>query len=161
MDITVYTKEDIKAKIKRAIDYYETRIEAWQNVKRVHKKDGSDFKVLSKNFVNCIFTSDYGWDRKLKVSVHENGHCGFDYIDLGDVGDENKIVSPDKIEEKIDTLLKIYQGRLKQEKKEYQMDDVIDRFCDTAKNALNELKSKSGDRSTLYYACREYMSHLY
>lgn len=48
--------KDLKSIVKELenrIDEHEALLEAWQNVKRLHKKDGSDFSVLSKNFENA------------------------------------------------------------------------------------------------------------
>lgn len=45
--------QSIIKKLENRIDEHEALLEAWQNVKRLHKKDGSDFSVLSKNFENA------------------------------------------------------------------------------------------------------------
>lgn len=42
--------EEIKARLEENVKYYDARIKAWQQVERATKKDGSDFKVFSKNF---------------------------------------------------------------------------------------------------------------
>ena len=45
--------KNIVKELENRIDEHEALLEAWQNVKRLHKKDGSDFSVLSKNFENA------------------------------------------------------------------------------------------------------------
>ena len=45
--------KNIVKELENRIDEHEALLEAWQNVKRLHKKDGSDFSALSKNFENA------------------------------------------------------------------------------------------------------------
>ena len=42
--------EDVRKKIQENIWYYEGKIKMWEAVKFPTKKDGTPFKVLSKNF---------------------------------------------------------------------------------------------------------------
>lgn len=41
---------DVIARIDESIDFYASRIKALESIKRLSKKDGSDFAVISKNF---------------------------------------------------------------------------------------------------------------
>lgn len=52
------TREDIKNSLKIDLDSYKSELQALLNIKRVHKKDGKDYKNLSKNFTNCVIISD-------------------------------------------------------------------------------------------------------
>ena len=45
--------ESIIKELEKRIDEHRALLEAWQRVKRLYKKDGSSFSVLSKNFENA------------------------------------------------------------------------------------------------------------
>ena len=45
--------ESIIKELEKRIDEHKALLEAWQRVKRLYKKDGSSFSVLSKNFENA------------------------------------------------------------------------------------------------------------
>lgn len=49
------TVDNIKTELKKRLDYNTTLCDAWKNVKRTKTKAGTDFKVMSKNFINCRF----------------------------------------------------------------------------------------------------------
>lgn len=66
----ILNKEDAKKKMEKSVNYYQVRIEAWEKVKRVYKKDGSVFKVLSKNFEGCTFYNEYSLNK-----------CGINFYD--------------------------------------------------------------------------------
>jgi hypothetical protein len=46
-------KEEIKNRLERILKDYRAKLEAWNNVQRATKKDGTEFAVFSKNFVNA------------------------------------------------------------------------------------------------------------
>lgn len=170
----IYNVEDIKNRIKDSIDYYDSRIKLWIQVERVHKKDGSDFAALKRNFTNCIFKSDYGWDHNLTVFGHDSkGHYIDDYINIGEQYtwsgelNENWLGTADKIENAIKERIKHYTDL--KERAEHELaicDDVATEFTETVKAALDKVhdickqNDKYGD-TTLYYACRDYMQSLY
>ena len=76
----IYNKEDAKKRMQRSVNFYQIRIEAWENVERVTKKDGSDFAILSKNFKNCEFLTEYG-SNKIRVHFHTNEN-GYEHDDI-------------------------------------------------------------------------------
>ena len=45
--------KNIVKELENRIDEHEALLEAWKRVKRLYKKDGSSFSVLSKNFENA------------------------------------------------------------------------------------------------------------
>ena len=47
------TLEDIKKELTSTLKEHEALLQAWNNVNRLYKKDGSSFSVLSKNFENA------------------------------------------------------------------------------------------------------------
>jgi hypothetical protein len=52
--------------IKCAIEEYENRVLAWEQVKRDYKKDGGTFAKMQNNFVNCLI-EPYGAHYKASV----------------------------------------------------------------------------------------------
>lgn len=48
------TLEDIKKELTSTLKEHEILLQAWNNVNRLYKKDGSSFSVLSKNFEKAI-----------------------------------------------------------------------------------------------------------
>ncbi len=161
-EITVYSLDDIKARIEDAIDFYKARIDAWEKVTRVHKKDGKDYAILSHNFTNCKFNSDFGWDRKITVyfKTASEGYTD-DYINLPDADED--ALTPDEIERKINDLIEDYKQWLENEEHDLGIcEEVGTEFITTVYTALKKVEVASADnRSTLYYACRDYMEHLY
>ena len=41
---------DVVSRCRESVNYYADRIAAWENVKRITKKDGSDFQAFNRNF---------------------------------------------------------------------------------------------------------------
>lgn len=69
--------ESIVKELESRIDEHEAMLEAWQNVKRLYKKDGSDFSVLSKNFENAkVVDEPYSIYPAKIVKVWNRGKSG-------------------------------------------------------------------------------------
>ena len=81
---TYYRQEAIKAAIKSA-KYYEVRIKAWENVKRVFKKNGSDFKNINKCFENADVTTGNPHETRIYIGFRdENNYYTRDYFIVKD-----------------------------------------------------------------------------
>ena len=52
------TLEDIKKELTSTLKEHEALLQAWNNVNRLYKKDGSSFSVLSKNFENATIQDE-------------------------------------------------------------------------------------------------------
>lgn len=50
-------KEEITQKLERILNDYKAELKGWQNVKRLTKKDGTDFAIKSKNFGGASYMS--------------------------------------------------------------------------------------------------------
>lgn len=76
--------EIIKKEIEEKRQYNKDCLEAWENVKRLSKKDGSDFSSLSKNFDGLkVIKETYNLfpeERKLTVYFKSNGKYELDSI---------------------------------------------------------------------------------
>ena len=113
-----YLKSDAeskKAEIKQAISDYKACIEILESIKRTHKKDGSDFQNLWKNFETpetvrlgrwfCVYT------KYTEISARRNGELhkiqleGHDATSMQDV-------TADEIEAEILAHLEKYKDRL-------------------------------------------------
>lgn len=63
--------EDIKKEFEKRIDNHAALLEAWEKVERVTKKDGSDFKALSKNFNNAtVIVNEFVLRPSKKIRVY-------------------------------------------------------------------------------------------
>jgi len=81
----IRTAADVEQRIKGSIAYYDTRINAWKAVKRLTKKDGSDFANFGKNFENARIYAPYGLHNKLVINFRdENGRYTENYIELAE-----------------------------------------------------------------------------
>ena len=52
------TLEDIKKELTSTLKEHEALLQAWNNVNRLYKKDGSSFSMLSKNFENATIQDE-------------------------------------------------------------------------------------------------------
>ena len=127
-------------KLEKNIKNYEARLNAWQNVKRVYKKDGTDYKNISQNFEGCKFLKDFRNEFECCVNyINYNGETCTDIISLHQTTEnlpfEPKkdqeilggcgwkpyiILDADQLEIMINNLIKNYQNYLEEAKKEYQ-----------------------------------------
>lgn len=109
--------------LQHTIKTYQNAIEILQSIKRTHKKDGSDFQNLWKNFETpenvrlswwyCVYTKyakiNAYWDGEL----HEIELEGHDATKMEDV-------RADEIEEEIKKHIEEYEGRLAKAKTNYE-----------------------------------------
>lgn len=68
------TRKETKEKLINYLLDYEAQIKALESVKRLHKKDGSDFAIKSKNFEGGAFGKYY------PVETSTNPYFTIDYI---------------------------------------------------------------------------------
>lgn len=174
------TTDTIKADLIKQITEYEAKITLWKNVKRLTKKDGSDFKIFSKNFGNAIVYSNYMGRNALKVNgwIKDLGYIEdeigiWDYVDNTDLNPEEHTIiqeaiwsrpyfylTVDEIFAEINKIIEIYERNISSYRDELnKVDEVFTEFTEAIDAALAKLREKAGDRTTLYYECREYMKH--
>lgn len=178
------TTEDIKKTLGKYIRENEKKIELWENVQRVHKKDGTDFANFGKNFTGCrvqqksyssyddkeIIVSDWtpvfgcvqdgiGCRQLVKYSTIKPAEDRIQKIAYLEpffyiTPDEAEILIKERIEE-LYTLNAHYINQLD------QVDEIFTRFKYAIDNALQDLKDRAGKNSVLYYEAREYMKAAY
>ena len=139
----IYTIEDAKKKTQKSVNYYACRIEAWEKVTRNFKKDGGTFAILSKNFSNCDFRTEYGSPRIFVYFTNENGYRDSDYITLYANGEET--TTPEGVQAQMNGLVEKYRKWLEVdtiglESIEDQIKAIMPQL-DTLKEAITEAKT--------------------
>lgn len=174
------TTDKIKADLIKTITEYEARITLWKNVKRLTKKDGSDFKIFSKNFGNATVYSNYMGRNALKVNgwIKDLGYIEdeiwmWEYVDSTELNPEEHTIiqeavwsrpyfylTVDEMFAEINRIIEIYERKISSCRNEFStVDEIFTEFAEAIDAALIKLKEKAGDRTILYYECRDYMKH--
>lgn len=107
------TKEKIEKEYRNNISTYENAIKAWRNVKRLGKKDGSDFVIISKNFSNANIKKEYPWQDYSSLTVHYcygDGGYTYDNILIDDKDTVNDVF------QKINDRIQMYETSVKKAK---------------------------------------------
>lgn len=80
---TSVSLDTIQTSLKRQLAQNEAALKAWESVKHLTKKDGTEFKYISKSFENAKIDYDFLGRPILKVHFHDdyNGYSN-DEIDL-------------------------------------------------------------------------------
>lgn len=119
--------EDAKKRAEASVAYYETRIKEWEKVQRVRTKAGENFKVLSKNFINCKFVNQYGTDYLKIYFQDEKGAYTYDDIYLGRNVYTNTpgADTPEEIEKRITAVIAQYRENLETAEKGLEAIDAL------------------------------------
>lgn len=141
----IYTKQDAREKMEKSVKYYKVRIEAWENVKRIYKKNGEPFAILSKNFENARFTT---WINSPVIEVtftDETGRNTTEHITLtaNVYKNEPEATTPEQVQNRINELIANYKKWLEIDTAgasqiEKQIDDImpeLDKLAEAIKQA--------------------------
>lgn len=165
-------KEQIRAKLEKYVAEYKAKIELWQRVERITKKDGTDFQNFCKNFSGAKIETGGIHDRDIVVY----GYCVIekreqwiedkiatdinleDYIKIFDrKPEEARIIretlikdylylTPDESMQLINRQIAIYQERITDYQKQLEMlDNAYDVIKAKTKELYDTLKEVSGD----------------
>ena len=178
--------EEVKKDLQETISYYDDRIKAWESVQIVTKKDGTPFKVYSKNFAGAEIgkyypVEDYA-NPYLSVHFKHNGRYEWDQIELVYDGralddglpEENpereerisawgvkrNIVTPAEAMTKVNNLISRYKDYKAEAEHELEHSkeyfDQIDAKCEEIRAILTGIK---GDRmsSHIVYVLEDYI----
>lgn len=130
--------DELEKKYLANVETYKSAIKAWQNVKRVSKKDGSDFANFSKNFVNANIYREYYWSSQIiRVDYQYNHGWTHDTIDVNDNDSVNDIF--DKINKRIE-LFRDYIAN--NERKAQNTEQVFREVDRSIKELVNFCKEK-------------------
>ena len=156
----IYTVQEAVQKMQKSADYYRVRIEAWEKVKRVYKKDGGDFANLARNFEGAKFEPWLG-DQVIKVYFRDE--CGAyesDYINLKGNAYKNEpdADTADAVQEKITKHIANYKKWLEiNTKGAEQIAGQIEEMAE----ALETLKNiiEKGRETNTHYTLRNYIKN--
>ena len=174
--------EQIKEELKKSIEEYEAKIAAWENVKRVTKKDGSNFSTLSKNFENAkIEVVSYSIRNEKQIRVcgrTKSGNFFEDYFSIVpcvnnvkfEVAPERQIkesfltpyfyMTVEEIEETIKTRIATYKEYIENYEEQLK---IADQFYVLIQNELDKiseiLNAVSDKRSTKNLSLRYALEH--
>lgn len=176
-----YNLDGIKTELKKRLSYERSILQAWENVTFPTKKDGTPFKVMSKNFKDATLYNDItawrDYEKNLKVGTFDelNGYISEDiycYNQVKYISDKSKLEKVSNIMPKEPMLEQIYVYDLDDIKEEIektierhkiniislqkqinQAEETYREFLSAYKNAIDKLKDLCGcDDNSLYYA---------
>ena len=175
---------DIKADLKQYANETEKKISLWKEVKRVYKKDGSDFQSFGRNFTGCkVEQKDWGNADDMELVVSDwtpSGGYVKDSISIKVLEDDLKetpapdrvvkyphlrayvLLTPSEMETAISGHIEVLEKRLASYREQFLLADrAYQQFREAIDNALKDLKGIAGEGTSLYYDCREYMKTAY
>ena len=171
-------KEDIRNKFEDYILDYEAKIRLWSNVKRVTKKDGSDFQSFAKNFANAkiergricsddfeICVSDY--------SIRIDGKYVCDSISIKQVVKYSRIIpaedqiikesfyepyfymTPAQVMEYIQITIDRYKEKIVEYQEQLaKLDALYDYVKSSVDSIMDKVRKEAGSNTSLYYEMR-------
>lgn len=184
-----YNLDGIKTEIKKRISEHKTLLQAWENVTFPTKKDGTPFKIMSKNFENAKFYNDitawHDYEKKLKVNAFDelNGYISEDiycYNQVKYIKDETMLAKTENIMPKEPMLEQMYVYDLDdiknaiKEKIAYHKESIdslenqlenadaaYNKFKEAYTNAIKELENIAGETTCLSYAIKGTITKRY
>lgn len=161
--MTNYNEADVRSELTRDLNKYKALKNAWEKVTYPTKKDGSPFKVLSKNFENATLRqwpyAIHTYELILEVytyAEHENGsseaisdslYCYSNAEERSLTLDEIKVLISDRIAY-YETLIDNTESDLE------AFHELYTSFYDSYKSAVDKLNAACADKST-YYAIKK------
>lgn len=184
---TMRPKADIEKRLNESISFYDSRIKAWENVKRKSKKDGTNFVNLSQNFENASIGKYYPVETYatpyLSVFFENGNRYEQDEMSIfvsrydkdlpehnaeretrnTDYGTSNEIMTLDEIFYMISKRIENYKHYKERAEKELEMLDTIFEQVESKCNELIELVKPIQDNeiggTTLSYALGDYIAN--
>lgn len=185
-----YNLDGIKTELNKRLSYEKSILKAWENVTFPTKKDGTPFKVMSKNFDGAkLYLDNFAWhdyEKRLKVNtfddlnryISEDINC---YNQVKYISDKSKLEKVSNIMPKEPMLEQIYVYDLEDIKEEIQktinrhkenivsLEKQIDQaekaynnFVADYKKAIENLVETCGaNDNSLFYAVRDTVKERY
>ena len=134
-----YNLDGIKTELEKRLSYEKSILKAWENVTFPTKKDGTPFKVMSKNFDGAkLYLDNFAWhdyEKKLKVNTFDNlnGYISEDincYNQVKYISDKSKLEKVSNIMPKESMLEQVYV---------YDLDDIKEDIKKTLCHLKNRL----------------------
>ena len=184
-----YNLEGIKTKLNKRLSYEKSILQAWENVTFPTKKDGTPFKIMSKNFDGAkMYHDDIAWhdyEKKLKVGAFDdlNGYIDESiscYEKVKYITDKSMLEKTENIMPKEPMLEQVYVYDLNDIKNEIaktikrhkenivslekqidQAEKAYNDFVEAYRKAIQELEENAGDETSLFYAVRDTVKTRY
>ena len=185
-----YNLDGIKTELNKRLSYEKSILKAWENVTFPTKKDGTPFKVMSKNFDGAkLYLDNFAWhdyEKRLKVNTFDdlNGYISEDincYNQVKYISDKSKLEKVSNIMPKEPMLEQVYVYDLDDIKEEIQktinrhkenivsLEKQIDQaekaynnFVADYKKAIENLVETCGaNDNSLFYAVRDTVKERY
>lgn len=185
-----YNLDGIKTELEKRLSYEKSILKAWENVTFPTKKDGTPFKVMSKNFDGAkLYLDNFAWrdyEKRLKVNIFDdlNGYISEDincYNQVKYISDKSKLEKVSNIMPKEPMLEQMYVYDLEDIKEEIQktinrhkenivsLEKQIDQaekayndFVADYKKAIENLVETCGaNDNSLFYAVRDTVKERY
>lgn len=186
-----YNLDGIQTELRKSIDRKETALAAWQAVTFPAKKDGTPFKVLSKNISGAtLYTAEYamqpgenklrvcGWTKTCGSIISTiDVHCLVKYLKDDSKKAKVQNYQPkqtyleqvytydlDDIKEAVANKITALQEEIKQLNQQLDISgDVFRNFRSAYGKALEKLEQESGktENPTLYYMVLDTVKNRY
>ncbi len=185
-----YNLDGIKTELNKRLSYEKSILQAWENVTFPTKKDGTPFKVMSKNFDGAkMYLDNFAWrdyEKKLKVDTFDdlNGYISEDlncYNQVKYISDKTMLEKTKNIMPKEPMLEQVYVYDLEDIKKEIknkieyhkknivslekqiiQAEKAYKNFVADYKKAIENLVETCGaNDNSLFYAVRDTVKTRY
>ena len=163
--------DTIQTNIKRQLAQNIEALNAWKNVKHLTKKDGTEFKFISKSFENATIDYDFSGKQILKVCFHSDYGWYSDEIRLYDSYDaysknqkypENTYINrvhyltPLEAMEVISEKIKYYENDINEKKEALEkLETLYIEYTNKIKVIYNEAIEKCGDNRQLRRSMKE------
>lgn len=185
-----YNLDGIKTELNKRLSYEKSILKAWENVTFPTKKDGTPFKVMSKNFDGAkLYLDNFAWhdyEKKLKVNTFDNlnGYISEDincYNQVKYISDKSKLEKVSNIMPKEPMLEQVYvydlddikedikktinrhkENIMSLEKQIVQAEKAYNDFVADYKKAIENLIETCGaNDNSLFYAVRDTVKTRY
>lgn len=185
-----YNLDGIKTELEKRLSYEKSILKAWENVTFPTKKDGTPFKVMSKNFDGAkLYLDNFAWrdyEKSLKVNIFDdlNGYISEDincYNQVKYIFDKSKLEKVSNIMPKEPMLEQVYVYDLEDIKEEIQKtinrhkenivslekqinqaEKAYNNFVADYKKAIENLVETCGaNDNSLFYAVRDTVKERY
>ena len=185
-----YNLDGIKTELNKRLSYEKSILKAWENVTFPTKKDGTPFKVMSKNFDGAkLYLDNFAWhdyEKRLKVNTFDdlNGYISEDincYNQVKYISDKSKLEKVSNIMPKEPMLEQIYvydlddikedikktinrhkENIMSLEKQIVQAEKAYNDFVADYKKAIENLIETCGaNDNSLFYAVRDTVKTRY
>lgn len=184
-----YNLDGIKTELEKRLSYEKSILQAWENVTFPTKKDGTPFKVMSKNFENAKFYNDitawHDYEKKLKVGAFDNLNGYIDesiscYEMVKYITDKSMLEKTENIMPKEPMLEQVYvydlddikedikktinrhkENIMSLEKQIIQAEKAYNDFVEAYRKAIQELEENAGEKTSLFYAVRDTVKTRY